>query len=269
MVSATIAAVLLVAGCGYFWNQLHPSALTEFWQPVLASHRTVMFSIPTPSVMVEGATPFAPDGSVKLPPMAGALAPTSHDSSFLDHEDLGENVVFSDVLAIMGISNYLAAQNRDSRLRLSTVMTLDDLRQGPGVLIGGLDNTWTLRALTHLRYRFFGDEQREFWIMDAKNPQQRDWILKLDTPYSAVQHDYAIIARIHDENTGQMEVIVAGIGMCATAAAGTLLVDSKQLEELRRKVGPGFRDHDFEAVLSTDVVNGMAGNPKIVAVSVW
>jgi hypothetical protein len=66
-----------------------------------------------------------------------------------------------------------------------------------------------------------------------------------------------------------MEVIVAGIGMCATAAAGTLLVDSKQLEELRRKVGPGFRDHDFEAVLSTDVVNGMAGNPKIVAVSVW
>jgi hypothetical protein len=269
IVTAVAAVVLCGAGFGYFWNQLHPSALTEFWQPVLASHRTVMFSIPTPSVMVAGATPFAPDGSVKLPPMAGALVPTSHDSSFLDHEDLGENVVFSDVLAIMGISNYFAAQNRESRMRLSTVMTLDDLRQGPGVLIGGLDNAWTLRALTHLRYRFFGDEQREFWIMDAKNPQQRDWILKLDTPYSAVQHDYAIIARIHDENTGQMEVIVAGIGMSATAAAGTLLVDPKQLEELRSKVGPGFRDHDFEAVLSTDVVNGMAGNPRIVAVSVW
>jgi hypothetical protein len=148
-------------------------------------------------------------------------------------------------------------------------MTLDDLRQGPGVLIGGLDNPWTLRALAHMRYRFFGDEQREFWITDTKNPQMRDWLLKLDTPYAAVQHDYAIIARIHDEDTGQLEVIVAGIGMSATAAAGALLVDPKQMDELRRRVGPGFGSHDFEAVLSTDVVNGTAANPKIVAVSVW
>jgi hypothetical protein len=268
IVSAAAAAVV-AAACGFLWNETHPSALTEFWQPVLAAHRTIMFCLPTPSVMVAGATPFAPDGSLKTVPTPGALATTNHDSSFLDHEDLGENVVFSDVLATLGISNYFATQNRESRSRLSTVMTLDDLRQGPGVLIGGLDNTWTLRALAHLRYRFFGDEQREFWIMDAKNPQQRDWELKLDTPYSAVQHDYAIIARIHDEDTGQVEVIVAGIGMSATAAAGALLVDPKQLDELRRQVGPRFRDHDFEAVLSTDVVNGLAGNPKIVAVTSW
>jgi hypothetical protein len=149
------------------------------------------------------------------------------------------------------------------------VITLDDLRQGPAVLIGGLDNPWTLLAVAHLRYRFFGNDRREFWIMDAKNPQQQDWVLKLDTPYAAVQHDYAIIARIHNENTGQMEVIVAGIGMSATAAAGAMLADTKQLDELRRRVGPGFRDHDFEAVVSSDVVNGLAGTPKIVAVTSW
>ena len=264
------AAVLIaVIGCGLLWNETHPSALTEFWQPILATRRTILFCIPTPSVMVEGATPFAADGSIKVAPTPGALVAGNHDSSFLDHEDLGENVVFSDVLAVLGISNYFATQNRDTRARLGTVTTLDDLRQGPGVLIGGLDNPWTLRALAHQRYKFFGNEQREFWITDTKNPQQRDWELKLDTPYSAVQHDYAIIARIHDEDTGQLEVIVAGIGMSATAAAGALLVDPKQLDELRRRVGPGFGTHDFEAVLSTDVVNGMAANPKIVAVSVW
>jgi hypothetical protein len=261
--------LLAAAGGGFAWNALHPSAVTEFWQPLLAAHRTIMFCIPTPSVMVEGATPFAPDGSIKVAPTPGALVAGNHDSSFLDHEDLGENVVFSDVLAVLGISNYFATQNRDTRARLGTVMTLDDLRQGPGVLIGGLDNPWTLRALAHQRYKFFGNEQREFWITDTKNPQQRDWVLKLDTPYAAVQHDYAIIARIHDEDTGQLEVIVAGIGMSATAAAGALLVDPKQLDELRRRVGPGFATHDFEAVLSTDVVNGMAANPKIVAVAVW
>jgi hypothetical protein len=40
------------------------------------------------------------------------------------------------------------------------------------------------------------------------------------------------------------------------------------MEELRRRVGPGFRDHDFEAVLSTDVVNGIAGSPRILTVAV-
>jgi hypothetical protein len=266
---SAILALVVAAASAVLWMETHPTAVTEFWQPLVSTHRTVMFCIPTPSVMIQGATPFAPDGSIKLAPTPGALVAGDHDSSFLDHEDLGENVVFSDVLATLGISNYFASQNRESRARMATVMTLDDLRQGPGVLIGGLDNPWTLRALAHMRYRFFGDEQREFWITDTKNPQMRDWLLKLDTPYAAVQHDYAIIARIHDEDTGQLEVIVAGIGMSATAAAGALLVDPKQMDELRRRVGPGFGSHDFEAVLSTDVVNGTAANPKIVAVSVW
>ncbi len=65
------------------------------------------------------------------------------------------------------------------------------------------------------------------------------------------------------------EVIVAGIGMSGTAAAGEFLVDPVQLARLRQKVGPGFRDHDFEAVLSTDVVDGIAGSPKILTVAVW
>ena len=41
-----------------------------------------------------------------------------------------------------------------------------------------------------------------------------------------------------------------------------------QVEELRRRIGPGFADRDFEAVLSTDVVNGIAGSPRILAVTV-
>ena len=263
--SMTIAA--LAVGAAIAWNQMHPSALSEFWQPLFATRRTIMFCLPTAGVMVQGSTPFAADGSLKVAPTPGALMAPNHDNSFLDHENMGENVVFSDVLATLKIANFFAVQNHESRSRLSTMMTLDDLRQGPGVLIGGLDNDWTLRALANLRYRFFGDEQREFWIMDAKHPEQRDWELKLDTSYAAVQHDFAIIARVHDDNTGQMEVIVAGIGMSATAAAGAFLVDPRQLEELRRRVGPGFRDHDFEAVLSTDVVNGIAGTPKIIAVA--
>ena len=60
-----------------------------------------------------------------------------------------------------------------------------------------------------------------------------------------------------------------GAVVSGTAAAGKFLVDPVQLEELQRRIGPGFRSHDFEAVLGTDVINGIAGSPKILAVAVW
>jgi hypothetical protein len=40
------------------------------------------------------------------------------------------------------------------------------------------------------------------------------------------------------------------------------------MEDLRRRIGRGFRDHDFEVVLSTDVVNGISGEPQILATAV-
>ena len=78
--------------------------------------------------------------------------------------------------------------------------------------------------------------------------------------------DYALIARVHDAQVGQPQMIVAGIGMSGTMAAGEFLADPQQIEELERRVGPGLLDHDFEAVLVTDVVNGVAGAPHILEV---
>jgi hypothetical protein len=262
-----IAILSLVCG-GTYWKLFRQSAVSDFWQPTLASHKTIMFCLPTAYSITLGDTPFNLDGTLKsIFPYNNQVLMTP-DKTFLQEQSLGENVVFSDVLATVGIAGYFATEKHDSRYRLSKKLTLDDLRQGPSVLIGGLDNQWSLRALAPLRYKFFGDNKRNFWIVDSKNPANHQWSLALDTPYSQVRHDYAIVARLHDEDTGEVEVIVAGIGMCGTAAAGELLVNPQQLEELKRRVGAGFKSRDFEAVLSTDVVDGIAGEARIVAVSV-
>jgi len=55
--------------------------------------------------------------------------------------------------------------------------------------------------------------------------------------------------------------------MTGTAAAGEFLVNRQQAEQLRNIVGPNFADRDFEAVLSTDVVDGVSGSPHILAVT--
>jgi len=267
--------LLVVLGAGILWKWTHPSAIDELWSPLLADRRTVIFCLPVGShsgivtgtaagILIPEQDSTPDHANTPVPPAPAA----PRNSTFLAHEVLEENVVFSDVLATQRISNYIAEHKRESNLRPNWVTTLDDLRQGPVILVGGLDNQWTLRALAPLRYRFAGTNKERYWISDTKNPEMKDWGIDLKVPLTEVKHDYAIIARIHDESTGQVEMIVAGIGMSGTAAAGEFLVDPRQIEELRRQAGSGFRDHDFEAVLSMDVVNGIAGSPRILAVAV-
>ena len=270
IVLSTIAAALLIATAASFsWRWMHPSAIEEFWQPLLATHQTIIFCLPNGAGRSTG---FANPPQSLAPRSGTELASPGKDAAkptFLEHESLGENVVFSDALATIRISNFVAAQNRKSRFRLNVATSLDDLRQGPAVLIGGLDNQWTMRVMAPMRFHFAGSDEESYWVTDDKNPEKKDWALDLKTQYAVVNRDYAIIARVHDEATGELEVVVAGIGMSGTAAAGEFLVDPQQLEELRRRVGPGFRDRDFEAVLSTNVVNGIAGSPRILTVAVW
>jgi len=259
---------LLALATACYWRWSHPSALDEFWAPIVKAHEPITFCLPNGAGKNAGMASIVPDTTATHDVIA--LGQRTRPPTFLDHESLGENVVFSDVLAAVRISNLMAAKSRDSRFRLNISTTLNDLRQGPTVLVGGMDNQWTMRAIAPLRFHFAGDDSQEtFWITDTKDSQNKDWMLALKTHYDKVTRDYAIIARIHDQTTGEPEVIVAGIGMSGTAAAGEFLVDPGQLKQLREKVGRGFRDHDFEAVLSTDVVDGIAGSPRILAVAVW
>ena len=264
----TAALCLAVVASVLLWSRTHPPAIDQLWQPMLAAHKTITLCIPaanTGSSIASGAGIFTPD----TPPSRPESQTDLRSGTFLVHENEGESVVFSDVVAAHALSGLITAARGDSRLRMSTATTLADLQQGPTILIGGLDNGWTLRALSQLRYRFAGNGREQYWIVDTKNPSSRAWEIDLNAQYPAVKQDYAIIARLHDDSTGQIQMIVAGIGMSGTEAAGEYLVNPVRLEQLRRQVGQGFRDQDFEVVLGMDVVNGMAGTPRILTAYAW
>jgi hypothetical protein len=267
--SGAASLAVLAPVSWWIWGWVNPSALEELWAPVLASHRTITFCLPTGAGGDDGEIAVAAGVLPADTSDANARAQASRSATFRDYENYGENVVFSDVLATLRISNMISTRSHDFRYRLTSTTTLDDLRQGPDILIGGLDNQWTLRTLSALRFRFSGADKDQFWILDSKNPSKKDWGLNLRSKYPTINRDYAIIARIHDDATGQVEIIVAGIGMSGTAAAGEFLIDPSQAKQLRSRIGPGFRNHDFEAILSTDVVNGVAGPPKILTTAVW
>jgi hypothetical protein len=139
--------------------------------------------------------------------------------------------------------------------------------KGPVVLIGALNNDWTLNRTSSLRFHLEGPEgpDQVYWIADTQHPESRAWQIRAKAPRSSVVKAYAIAARFTDESTGQVVLVAAGIAGSGTRAAGEFLTDEESLKQL----GDGAGRTNFEVVLSSQVVNGMQGKPKLEAEAFW
>lgn len=265
---AAACALFLCVGVALLRPALRLSSMDRLWAPVFAEAGPVTFCLPISlhrnGIGSAGTTGQAIAHALDL---SGASTPTPGET-FFDHENLGENVVYSDVVAMAKLESVVEQQHRPVRVRLNVGTNLNDFRDGPTIFIGGLDNQWTLKFLEPLRYRFAGSDVDRYYIRDAKDPQNQQWSVRLKDKMTVVNRDYAVIARIHSGSLERVVVVVAGIGMSGTAAAGEFLADPAQVRELERRIGFANRNRDFEAVLATDVDDGIAGAARIVALDV-
>jgi hypothetical protein len=77
--------------------------------------------------------------------------------------------------------------------------------------------------------------------------------------------DYAIVARFTDTNTGKLSVIAAGIGRGGTIAAGEFLTDLNDLAQIKLAAQAAGDKKNMEIVLSTQIIDGQPGSPKVEA----
>jgi hypothetical protein len=145
------------------------------------------------------------------------------------------------------------------------------LRNGPTIFIGAFDNAWTLRLTHPLRYSFANDaEMSHFWIVDSTAPKPVKWAVdRLQQMATNNYRDYAIVARFTDSNTGKLAVIVAGVGRGGTIAAGEFLTDPADMVQLERAAQAAGNKKNMEAVLSTEIIGGAPGTPKMEAAYFW
>ena len=110
----------------------------------------------------------------------------------------------------------------------------------------------------------------QFRIVDSTAPLNRRWVVNRSTQMASNSYrDYAIVARFTDSDTGKVEVIVAGIGSGGTTAAAKFLTDSGDLAQVQRSAQAAGDKKNMELVLSTQIVNGESGSPKIEADYFW
>ena len=246
MLAAGVAAAALLVGFGTF---LFPSrsAIGQFWAPVLVCI----------------GQPAARPGAEAPGPVNLATISVSEHIRTVDH------VVLADAIALSRLTGYLGRNRRDFRIQGALSATFSDLRQGPTVLISGMDNPWTRRLTEGLRFHFVQGPGRGTWIEDRKNPSRQDWLLNFSEPYAQVTQDYAIVGRFSDATTGQSVVVAAGIGENGTIAAGEFVTSPAFLEGFAKTAPAGWQRKNLEIVLTTEVIDGKTGPPRIIASHVW
>jgi len=162
----------------------------------------------------------------------------------------------------------LVPKNSAFRVVSDSDIGFTQLREGPFVLIGAFDNVWTMRITQDLPFGFEVDSQVRK-VVDRKSAQKRFWTLEWQVPYTKLAKDYAIVARIHDNVTGQPVIILAGILGEGTEAASEVVSNPAYLNAMLEKAPKNWTDLNLEAVIETNVVDGQAGPPIVLAVETW
>jgi len=157
------------------------------------------------------------------------------------------------------------------RIALANSLSAEDLQLGTAILVGGVNNRWTMSAIDGLRYHFVSlvgiDSNDQVRIEDRENPSQRNWTHAAST--SGVVTDYALVARFIDSKTGRWRVVASGLDGIGTGVAARLLVDAQYTKEMTRNLPSGWIFKNIEVVIEVPVIKGNAGYPKMIAYEVW
>jgi hypothetical protein len=241
-------SLLLALVTGFGAGRIHilqkPSNLERFWEPVTATSSKVTYCLGQPIDAVDRERT-TPNGM----PLYGRLD-------------------VSDVITLARSIVPLVPKGGDFRVVSDSEIGYAQLREGPVVLIGAFDNVWTMRITKDLPFGFEYDSQ-DRRLIDRKSPEKRFWTLQWQVPYTKLAKDYAIIARIHDNVTGQPVIIIAGILGEGTEAASEVVFKTAYLDEMLKKAPKNWDQLNLEAVIETNVIEGHAGPPTVLAVETW
>jgi hypothetical protein len=246
-------AVILAAAIGFsmgrFKSPQKPSNLERFWEPVTANSGRITYCVGDARAAMEvqvGKTDDSPKSYLEL---------SRGDLNLSDVITLARSTG-----PLLGKSTFRVVSAKDTGF--------DQLREGPIVLIGAFNNPWTLRITQDLPFRF-DSEDKPGKIVGRDDPEKRVWTSEWRVPYQDLAQDYAIVARFHDNVTGQPVIILAGILAEGTEAASEVVSDPQYLKAMLEKAPKDWDKKNVEAVIETQVIQGHPGPPTVVAIQTW
>ena len=185
-------------------------------------------------------------------------------------------ISLDDAAILSSMASELGKKGIPFRVVGAELTSLEDLRRQPVILIGAIDNKWTLRLTQNLRYRIevanppgSGSANEPIAsIIDSQNPASRAWVTDLSVPFTHWKSDYAILARMDDPTTGVPVLIEAGLGNYGTVAASELL-NSGAMEKILAGDASCKGKANFEAVVGTEIIDMKSGPAHVLRLNCW
>jgi hypothetical protein len=253
------AIALVVAACGVLvaavftavraGNRLTP--IERFWQPMYSSSSPVLLCVPG-----GGSRGNAPEAEQPKTVIEFALAPSRRIHTY-------------DAMVLASVTGLLQANGKAYKLlnRASTT-SFRELQSGPFVLIGSLNNEWSLRLTKDFRFSIASNAAGAR-VVDKQNLSNDAWRVEPNTPIEKLDRDYAVVSRFRDPQTGQTAVILAGIGPWGSLASGEFVTNPDYLQKLVGFAPANWQDKNLQVVISTDVIHGSSGPPNVIAAYFW
>ncbi|HEY6467283.1 MAG TPA: hypothetical protein VIY69_14890 [Candidatus Acidoferrales bacterium] len=251
--ACVIVPALLISGL--LLGSTRKSAIDLFWSPVISSNSPVLICIPDMDSSFSSINP-------QQPP----LDSITQQLSALPVAFRRDKVSFGDSMAVASVAGLLGANSKEFWVRHTEDMRLDDLREGPVVLIGAFSNQWAMELGNSLRYSFVRDGA-DFYIRDAMNPSARLWTEKGGANPEPV--DYALISRVLDATTGRIVITAAGIRQYGTQAAGECITDASCFEQAEKLAQGDWAKANIQIVIATTVIGENPGKARVLAARAW
>jgi len=256
LILGAIAGALILAVVAltvFYLKKPNDEAFRQFWHPMLSSDEPVLFCVADQSQFT----------TITLRDAANPSRQTTISDTMV-------TIIMDDVIPLVNIAGVFQSNGKTYKLKSESSTTLTDLRQGPTLLIGAYDNSWTLRETANLRFHFANNpEMNRFWIEDKENPSKLAWTIDRTEQLKGVYKDFAIVARFVDPNTDRFVMVAAGIARGGTVAAGEFFVDPNQIRELAKIAPKDWAKKNMELVLETQVIDGRSGPPRLIASHFW
>jgi hypothetical protein len=254
LIASTAAALMLLAAVfATVWyhksNGRNLSGVDELWGPFLKS--------PGQVVIVVG------------PVLQEALVSSAAKSGAIDSlTGRYDHVSVLSAVALAHLASVLQEYGRTYEVRESTETSLADMRSRPVILIGAVNNAWTMNFLNRLRFRFLFDG-RNAKIQDTQDIQNSRWSFDVTDSSRSVTTDYAIVARFHDPTTEGPVLVIAGLGPNGTEVASEFATGPEYIRQVAEKMPADWEKKNFELVIKMDVIGSKAGPPVLISAFSW
>jgi hypothetical protein len=186
-----------------------------------------------------------------------------HVTATVNHLD--PNVAVS----IMYLGEYMGRHGTHLSMKLADATNLAELRRQPVILIGGLNNPWTARAQSHMRFQFRRIGPGLSAIVDTTHNNRVLGSFDFDASVHSINKSYAIVTRENDPLAGQNIVSLAGLGSYGNSSATEFVVTPSYFAQFASSAPKGWEQRNVQIVLETEVVDGRSSPPKVIASDVY